>query len=442
MRGLVGHLIVDSDPQRLAAHIERRRSEGDRLNVNLLGEAVLGDAEADRRLAETLDLVRRPGVDYVSVKISSVAAQLHPWAFDENRDRIVSRLRPLFAAARAGNPPTFINLDMEEYRDLELTIAAFTSLLDSDEFFGVTAGIVLQAYLPDSFEALAHLVEWSTARRADGGGEIKIRLVKGANLAMEKVEAAMRGWEPAVYESKAETDANYKRCLDWVLTQERTEAVRIGVASHNLFDVAWAHLLSEARGVADRVTFEMLQGMAPAQSRVVRGDTDAMLLYTPAVAPAHFDVAISYLFRRLEENATPENFMYSVFGLTAGSENFAREEGRFRAAVADRRLLDVGPNRRQDRRNETHETGPDLPFYNEADTDPTMAINRAWGAGLVAPADMRPHTPPVVTVAGVDSAVATAVAAAPAWAALGGTERRTILRRAADELARRRGDLI
>ena len=69
---------------------------------------------------------------------------------------------------------------------------------------------------------------------------MKVRLVKGANLAMESVEAAMRGWQRAPYASKAETDANFARMLDWALEPERLAHLRIGIASHNLFDVAWA----------------------------------------------------------------------------------------------------------------------------------------------------------------------------------------------------------
>ena len=83
---------------------------------------------------------------------------------------------------------------MEEHRDLEITIAAFTTVLDEPELIGLDAGIVLQAYLPDSHAALDHLIEWATARRAAGGGTVKVRVVKGANLLMERVDAEIHGW--------------------------------------------------------------------------------------------------------------------------------------------------------------------------------------------------------------------------------------------------------
>ena len=202
MRQLVGPLVVDADPAKMAAHLGRRRDEGFRLNVNQLGEAVLGENEAQRRWDKADALLDDPNVDYVSVKTSSIVSQLNYWAWDDSVERVVDRLRPLFTKAAAKG--TFINLDMEEYHDLELTIEAFCQLLDEPELRHVDAGIVLQAYLPDSFEALQHLVTWASERRATDpeSGTIKIRLVKGANLAMEKVEAAMHGWPQAPYHTQ------------------------------------------------------------------------------------------------------------------------------------------------------------------------------------------------------------------------------------------------
>ncbi len=345
MRSIVGDLVVDATPEPLHHHIDRRRREGFGLNINLLGEAVLGEREAATRLAATKRLVVDPHVDYVSIKISAVAPQLNHWAFDDSLARVAVRLRDLFRTARDASPTVFVNLDMEEYHDLELTIAAFTSVLDEPEFHELRAGVVLQAYLPDAFGALQELIDWAGRRSQAGGDEIKIRLVKGANLAMERVDAVMHGWQQAPYPTKLETDANYKRCLDWALHPSRLVGARIGVASHNLFDVAWAALTAGSRGVADRVDFEMLQGMAPAQSRAVRDATDDLVLYTPVVRTDDFDVAISYLFRRLEENSAEGNFLRSLFSLVPGTAEFDAEAERFRAALSRRN--DVSPTPRR-----------------------------------------------------------------------------------------------
>ena len=444
MRALVGHLVVDSKPERLAAHLQTRAAAGYSLNVNMLGEAVLGDAEALRRRQEVLRTLAQPDVDYVSVKVSAVVSQLNPWDFDGSLQRVVEALRPLLRAAAATAPPTFINLDMEEYHDLELTTAAFRELLQEPEFAAVDAGIALQAYLPDCFGALQDLVDWHNGLVTAGqrSGTIKIRLVKGANLAMERVEAAVHGWPQAPYPSKAETDANYKRCLDWVLTGERTASVRIGVASHNLFDVAWADLLAGQREVRGRVEFELLEGMAPTQAELLRRDGRGVLLYTPAVAAEDFDVAIAYLFRRLEENASEENFIHHLFGLEPVSAAFEAEAAKFRAAVAGRWSVGRAPRRQQDRRREPEPADAAAGFFNEPDTDPALAPNRAWAREILSRQWSGPATPLSATTGEVDRVVHAAAGAQQGWAARLPAERRNLLWRVAGELARRRGDLV
>jgi RHH-type transcriptional regulator, proline utilization regulon repressor / proline dehydrogenase / delta 1-pyrroline-5-carboxylate dehydrogenase len=349
LREMVGHLVVDARPDRLGKAIATLREGGARLNLNLLGEAVLGEAEARRRLDGIHELVRRPDVDYVSVKVSAIAAHISMWAFDDIVGRVVERLLPLYLDAAADG--TFLNLDMEEYRDLDLTIAVFTRLLEDPRLRGLEAGIVLQAYLPDALPALRELTAWARLRVREGGARIKVRLVKGANLAMERVDAIMHDWPLATYGSKLDSDANYLRCLDEALNPDATAAVRIGVAGHNLFDIAHAWLLAGERGVREDVEFEMLLGMAQGQVDAVAREVGHVLLYVPVVRPDEFDVAISYLVRRLEENASDENFLSAAFELATSPELFARERDRYTASLerAADPALPIGAHRTQDR---------------------------------------------------------------------------------------------
>jgi RHH-type proline utilization regulon transcriptional repressor/proline dehydrogenase/delta 1-pyrroline-5-carboxylate dehydrogenase len=357
LRGMVGHLIVDARPDKLGPALEKIRGGGHRLNLNLLGEAVLGETEAARRLQGVHELIHRPDVDYVSVKVSAVVSHLSMWAYDEVVDTVVERLDPLYrTAAQSG---TFINLDMEEYRDLDLTIEVFTRILDDPQLAGMQAGIVLQAYLPDALPALDRLTAWAQRRVDAGGAPIKVRLVKGANLAMEHVDAVMHGWDQAPYDRKLDTDANYLRCLDAAMQPERTAAVRLGVAGHNLFDIAYAWLLAGERGVREGIEFEMLLGMAQGQVEAVSREVGQVLLYVPVVKPKEFDVAISYLVRRLEENASTDNFLSAAFELHDDVSLFDRERDRFigsmqRAADPE---LHTGPLRTQDRTAEVAAIG-------------------------------------------------------------------------------------
>ena len=453
LREMVGHLVLDATPAKLGPAIAKLREGGNRLNLNLLGEAVLGADEAERRLRGTHDFLARDDVDYVSIKVSSVVSQLNMWAFDEAVAKVVEKLTPLYetaAKAEAAGKAKFINLDMEEYRDLDLTIAVFTKLLDQPQLKDLEAGIVLQTYLPDALGAIQHLQAWATARRAAGGAPIKVRVVKGANLAMEHVDANLHGWPVATVDSKQDADTNYKRVLDWSMTPERIDALRLGVAGHNLFDVAHAWLLSKARGVEAGVEFEMLLGMATGQAEAVRGDVGQLLLYTPVVNPSEFDVAIAYLIRRLEENASSENFMSAVFELDSDPALFAREQARYEASLAAfeaTRDVVPAPNRTQDRRDETSDA-PDHGFRNEPDTDPALAGNRAWGREILSRAKTSDEGTAIIdantisTTAEVDELLDATRAAGEAWGARPAAERAEILHAAGRALAANRGRLI
>lgn len=475
IRQMVGHMIVDARDKPFGRAIAELQGDGNRLNINLLGEAVLGEKEALKHLDDARRLLRRPDVDYVSIKVSSVASQISLWGFEETVETVVKRLIPLYkeAAATVDTPGStkFINLDMEEYGDLHLTIAVFKRLMSMPELKKLEAGIVLQAYLPDALVSLQEVATFAAERAADGGAELKVRLVKGANLPMEHVHAEIAGWPSATMPSKQATDANYKRVLWWALRKENLSGLSIGVAGHNLFDIAFAHLLSVERGVTEQVEFEMLQGMASDQARAASTDIGQLLLYVPAVRPQEFDAAISYLVRRLEENAASENFMSAIFDLEPGNPIFQREEDRFRASVEEMAgLIDTpvpGPNHLQDRRAEEADSLEEAgrialqleaerdgelgtaelpPFDNEPDTNPALPENQEWARTAIERSAetgwLEAQAAPLsVEEEDVDGLVEGTLAAAAEWAALPALERARILYRTADILAARRGHL-
>ncbi|MHA7302100.1 proline dehydrogenase family protein [Pseudarthrobacter sp. MDT1-22] len=451
LREMVGHLIVDATDAKLGPAIAKIRKDGIKLNVNLLGEAVLGEHEASRRLAGTHTLLARPDVDYVSIKVSSTVAPHSAWAFDEAVEHVVEKLTPLFTKAAsfagAGQKAKFINLDMEEYKDLDMTIAVFTRILDKPEFKNLEAGIVLQAYLPDALAAMTRLQDWAAERRTNGGAAIKVRVVKGANLPMEQVEASLHDWPLATWHTKQDSDTNYKRVINYSLHPDRINNVRIGVAGHNLFDIAFAWLLAKQRGVESGIEFEMLLGMAQGQAEAVKKDVGSLLLYTPVVHPAEFDVAIAYLIRRLEEGASQDNFMSAVFELSENEVLFEREKQRFLASL-DKLDGEVPPANRQQNRSLPPQPLPRDAFANTPDTDPSLPANRIWGRAIldrVPSSRLGNAAVEAATITDADTlntVIATAVEKGKAWGALTGDQRAEILHRAGDVLEARRADLL
>ena len=383
-------VIKPGENKPLRHYIAGRRENGFAINLNILGEAVLGEDEATRRLEQVITRLENPGIHYISVKISAIYSQINLIAFEDTLLELEIRLRRIYRIAQknafkteAGSSlPRFVNLDMEDYRDFHLTLQAFMRVLSEPEFFQLEAGIVLQAYLPDSVSAQKTLTRWAQERMEKGGGGIKIRLVKGANLAMEQIEASIHGWEQAPYDNKPDSDANFKRMVRFGCEEKNAKAVRIGVGSHNLFDISYAMLCAEANGVADRIEFEMLEGMANHQASALLDKTGALLLYSPVVDKRHFHSALAYLVRRLDENTSEENYLRHMFLMMPGTPAWKLEKAKFLESCARSESVSSTPRRTQNRLAASEPGDQDTSaFSNSPDTDWCLPANREWITG-------------------------------------------------------------
>ena len=401
MQHETANVILPAEPEVLGEHLRQRTEQGVRMNVNFLGEAILSEAEAERRLTLYLEALQQPETEVFSVKISTLYSQMSPLAREHTIATLCDRLERLYRSAAHVNftrkdgtsVPKFIYLDMEEYRDLSLTCEVFMRTLERRGLEKVSAGIVLQAYIPDSYRWQQRLNEWACARVEKGGAGITMRIVKGANMEMERHEASVKGWPQAPFESKLDTDANFKRMVHEGFLPENLAAVKLGIASHNLFDVAYALVLTMQHNAMDRVQFEMLEGMANHQRRALFEEAPNLLLYAPVCHKEHFLSAIGYLIRRLDENTGPENFLRHTFKLVPGSEQWRQLEQGFVAAFKRLESLSDAPRRTQDRRREVVPvfSPSSLPlrakareyFSNEPDTDWSLPHHAEWANDII-----------------------------------------------------------
>jgi len=463
VRALSKGLILPYEVTGLTKVLRRRGKQGIRLNINVLGEAVLGQHEADTRFKQILEMIARPDVDYISVKLSAVVAQMITIDNAGSLEKVCERLRILYRASQ--EEKTFINLDMEEYRDLALTVNAFKTVLSEPEFSKMTAGIVLQAYLPEAHAAFADLVLWARERHKSAGGTIKIRLVKGANLAMEKAEAEFNGWTAAPYGSKSDVDASYARLIDTALRPENAEAVRIGIASHNLFHLTWAIEVARKRKVLKQLDIEMLEGMANAEAIAVTKSGHQVLLYAPVTKSDDFASAVAYLVRRLDENTSDENYLKAAFEIGRNVEKFNEQKARFERSVMERHTISVESRRHlikpmaKDGFNNEPSGDPTEPHFIESISNevskvlrlkkfdiPVVVNGQSYttslkGAGTDPSADGQEwYTYSVIDKALVDLAIKTAETSS--WPAKSAAERREILERVADLMSAQRSSTI
>lgn len=491
IRAFSSRAIIPGEASVLGRHLTKRQQQGVRMNINHLGEAVLGEEEARTRLDEYVRDLNNPKIEYISVKISTIYSQIQSLAFDHSVEVLQERLTELYEAAGSNSfkrldgtsVPKFVNLDMEEFKDLDITLAAFMNTLDLPKFKDHSAGIVLQAYLPDSYAIQKQLTEWAVKRVDNGGAPIKIRIVKGANMEMEQVDASLHDWPLATYDNKQDVDANYKRMVLYGMTPDNMRAVHLGIASHNLFELAFSYLVAKEQQVLEQVSFEMLEGMAEHVRRAITVDTNGVLLYAPVAEKEQFINAIAYLIRRLDENTAPDNFLRYAAGLKPDSDEWQFLEAGFRASFESMETASITSFRTQNRLTETHteQTGTfyEGEFVNEPDTDWTVAANREWAKAITTKWKFdvgceQPIIPVVVagqeisedrkirdcydpsqspvevctgryalgTEADVELAVEIAHKDPDGWRDMTYRERHEILSRVANELRQARGDLI
>ncbi|MDR0796161.1 MAG: bifunctional proline dehydrogenase/L-glutamate gamma-semialdehyde dehydrogenase [Tannerella sp.] len=490
-------VIIDEEPQRLYRHLTERKKLQIGQNLNLLGEVVFSDSEADARYHHYLEAIEKQDINYISIKLSSIYAQMHALNFRTAREALIDRVTAIFQKAidcaytdsNGILTHKFINLDMEEYKDAHLTLDVFITVLSLPQFKNYQAGIVIQAYLEDAEALLLELLDFAKKRVAEGGAPLKMRLVKGANLQMESVISSLRGWPNPIRGSKVEVDANFYHLLDIALQKENAVALHVGVASHNLYSIAYAHLLSQQNGVDEFVTYEMLEGMANHLWRAMRKLGHRVILYTPVVNEKNFLNAISYLVRRLDENTGEDNFLSYSFNLKPDTTQWDFLYQQFVHAMEMKDKVVCRMTRNQDRRQSfenisgeektLHPTRSTLePFCNEPDTDFDLTANKLWAESIVEkwkkPDGYEPEIIPVqigyeqkitekrqryiehnqqhteicvyemskASVEDIEKIIAIAHEDKSGWATTSVAKRKEILHHVADLLAAKRGDMI
>ena len=484
MRRETANVILPAEPDLLADHLRARQAQGVSMNVNLLGEAILGERETKQRMQECFDALRMPDLKCLSVKISTVYSQVSALSRKHTISKVSDRLESLYRTAiHEIDPDTnlgkFVYLDMEEYRDLYLTADILCETLDRKGLEQVRAGVALQAYIPDSHRVMQRLIDWSAKRVAAGGEPLTIRLVKGANMEMERVHASVSGQPQAPFQHKSETDANFKRMLRGLIDATAKGDLRVGVASHNLFDVALALVWASQQELSDRIQIEMLEGMANHQRRAITERVSQMLLYAPACRRDGFLNAIGYLIRRLDENTGPENFLRHAYRLKPDSPEFDSLADGFRQAFKLSQEISDAPRNASSRDDAVEQ--PDVASHwsqlvNEPDTDWAIPANSVWAQEILNrwhpkhgdqaakiplmigefPADgdgeIEATDPSRVGIVvsravsasldDVERAVEIASEAAETWSASTVQHRHELLRATAQNLRERRGDLI
>jgi proline dehydrogenase len=325
VRHMAHRFIVAESPRAARRELRDLWSKGIATSLDLLGEATVTEAEADRYAERCLDalqtvadasrkwpereLLERDSAGPVpranlSVKVSALTPLMRPDAPELGREDAARRLRPLLAAAR--DLDAHLHIDMESVDALEMTLDLIVELLDEEEFRdGPSAGLVLQAYLRESPAHLDRVLAWAESSKRTP--PLTIRLVKGAYWDHEVVEARQHGWAPPVFEDKAECDRNFE-----TLTRRLLDArplVRVAIASHNLRSVSHAIAYDRSTGGdGSDLELQVLRGLGDDLAHALAASGLRVRAYCPT---GDMVAGMAYLVRRLLENTANESFLYA-----------------------------------------------------------------------------------------------------------------------------------
>src|SRR4051794_14453689 len=309
VKQMAQRFIVGEDARDALPAITRLWKQGVETTVDLLGEATVTEAEADRyaaRCEQTLRALAQaataPGQVNLSAKVSALTPLLRPEAPERGIEGARPRLKHLLRVARDVN--AHLHVDMESFDTREAITRLTLELLSQPEFAaGPSAGIVLQAYLVDSPEYLEELLEW--ARETPRAHPFTIRLVKGAYWDHEVVQAAQHGWTPPVFTDRRACDRNFelltKRLID------ATPTVKVAIASHNLRSIAAAAAYADAKNVGnDDLEFQILRGLGDDTQAAIAATGRRVRAYCPV---GDLAAGMAYLVRRLRENTANASFL-------------------------------------------------------------------------------------------------------------------------------------
>ncbi len=324
-RQLARRFIVGADVAGTVAAVARLRGRSRAATVDLLGEAVLSESEAERYKQRYLELITAmasaaaswPQVEAidrdhagplprvnVSIKLSALTGRFETGDPAGTAKRVLARLRPILQLAREKG--AFVNIDMEQSAYRPATLAILRQALGEEPFRDwPDCGVAIQAYLTGCEVDLAELHDWARTR----GTSLWVRLVKGAYWDSERATALQNGWPSPVFTDKPATDANYERLAAWLI--DRHQVLRPAFGSHNVRSIARVLALVQDRGVPARlVEFQMLFGMAEGLQQALVRRGERLRVYAPF---GDLLPGMAYLVRRLLENTSNQSFVRAGF---------------------------------------------------------------------------------------------------------------------------------
>ena len=312
MRMLGKQFVTGQTIEEALKNGKAREKMGYRYSFDMLGEAAMTQADADRYFKDYVDAIHAIGKDAagagvyegngISVKLSAI----HPRYWRAQHERVMTellpRLKELFLLGKQYD--IGINIDAEETNRLELSLDLMEALVSDPDLAGYKGiGFVVQAYQKRCPFVIDYLIDLARRNKQ----KLMIRLVKGAYWDSEIKWAQVDGMDGyPVYTRKVHTDVSYLACARKLLAAQ--DAIFPQFATHNAYTLGAIYQMGKDKDFEH----QCLHGMGETLYDQVVGPQNLgrrVRVYAPV---GTHETLLAYLVRRLLENGANSSFVNQI----------------------------------------------------------------------------------------------------------------------------------
>ncbi len=356
----------------------------------LIQKPSFGSKTVEKNIKNILNFIQNPQISSFCINLSNlssnISSSLNLLAIEEVEKNLHIILQAIldnpYKSAKEKRQKLFF-LNFDTHKNLNLLIEIFEKLLFLEKFLKIKLGITLKAYFPESFEIQKKLIELAKKRIEKNGAPIVIRITKGSSLNLEQIEASKNNWPSPTFITKIETDANFKKMIEYGCKIDNIKAANLAVASCNIFDIAYSLFLIKENKIESYVFFEISEEKL---TRSIRNSLEKLLdnnlkISCPLVNKKDFHLVSFFVLKKINDFTNPDNFIFHLELLFPGTKNWDEQLETFKQSLAQMKYISNTLKQQQNRTIIKNETSTN--FENEPITDFSISSNIEWAKEII-----------------------------------------------------------
>jgi len=353
----------------------------------LIQKSPFGSKTVEKNIKNILSIIQNSKINSICINLADLYPDLSTNLNFLNKETLEKNIKIILQALldnfKKEQKQISVFFNFDNYKNLNLITEIFENLLFSDAFLQIKLGITLKAYFPESFEIQKKFISLAKKRIEKNGSPIIIRITKGSCLNLEQTEAAKNNWSSPTYTTKIETDANFKKMIEYGCKTDNIKAANLGIATCNIFDIAYSILLIKENKIEPYVFFEMIKGSLTKsiQHSLERILEKNLKIFCPIVNKKDFHSINCLLLKKINDFTNSENFIFHLEKLLPGTKNWDEQLDIFKQSIEQIKHISNTPKQIQNRNLLKDKTS--VNFENAPVTDFNISSNITWANQIV-----------------------------------------------------------